>query len=148
MARLPRLCHRGARKQCCNRNAGLDDLRDMPDIVVVQSDPFVLMDIHETIVRAYRHIPVSLAKLADLPAALGAIDTGAIVITSTDQKDIRAALDTLSPGHELALVLLGQSDEVSGSLPFPAVYVNRPFTTQQLLDGLTTASARLRSALS
>jgi hypothetical protein len=120
-----------------------------PEFILVEDDPLVLMDIRDMIVREFGSLPLSLDTVAGLGDLLADIGGPVVVIASCAFDELMAGVqDVVADVRHFSAVML--MDPPKGTLELPAgvTFLPPPFSSDLLMESITTASAHLRSNLS
>lgn len=117
-----------------------------PEFILLEDDPLVLMDIRDMILREFGSLPLSLDTVAGLGDLLADIGGPVVVIASCAVEDLMAGVRNVVADvrHFSAVILMDPPKEVM-DLPAGITFLPPPFSSDLLMESITTASAHLRS---
>tara|TARA_R110000850_G_scaffold20404_22_gene60678 strand:- start:4171 stop:4554 length:384 start_codon:yes stop_codon:yes gene_type:complete len=116
-----------------------------PEFILVEDDPLVLMDIRDMIMREFGSLPLNLETVAGLGDLLAEIGQPVVVIASCAMDDLMAGVRHVASDirHFSAVMLMDPPKETS-DLPFNVTFLPSPFSSDLLMESITTACEHLR----
>lgn len=127
----------------------MTDYLPLPEFIVVEDDPLVLMDIREMLIQEFNALPLSLGTVRHLDELLAVVGRPAVVIASCGLDVFAGAVQgTISSALPLAAVLIAEPPKDVVETPINVGFVPPPFSSALLLETVMNACARLRSNLS
>jgi len=123
----------------------MDQSLSLPDFIVVENDPLVLMDIRNMLMREFNVLPLSLETPADLGDLLAVVGCPAVIIAACDLDVLRDQL--AGSAASFSVVMIADKPKTVVELPFGLVFVPPPFSADLLLKSVRSACAHLHSIL-
>ena len=109
-----------------------------PEFILVEDDPLVLMDIRDMIMREFGSLPLNLETVAGLGDLLAEIGQPVVVIASCAMDDLMAGV------RHVASDIRHFPPKETSDLPFNVTFLPSPFSSDLLMESITTACEHLR----
>ena len=117
----------------------------LPEFIVVEDDPLILMDIRDMLMREFSALPLSLETVADLGELLSVVGRPAVIIAACSLGVfLDAVRETVANGPPFCAILIADPPREAVDLPISIAFVPSPFSSGLLLDSVKNACAHLR----
>lgn len=124
----------------------MNDSQPLPEFIVVEDDPLVLMDIRDMLMREFNALPLSLETVKDLAELLSVVGRPAVIIASCNLETfVDAVWGAVAAGPPFSAVLISDPPREPVDLAINVAFVPAPFSSDLLLDSVRSACAHLHS---
>lgn len=124
----------------------MSDPQHLPEFVVVEDDPLVLMDIRDMLMREFNALPLGLESVRHLDELLAVIGRPAVVIAACSLDNfLDAVKDTVEQKLPMVAILIAEHPKDPVDMQIDLTFVPQPFSSAQMLETVRSACARLQS---
>lgn len=120
--------------------------QQLPEFIVVEDDPLVLMDIRDMLMREFNALPLGLETVRHLDELLAVVGRPAVIIAGCSLDGFLGAIqDAVRQKLPLVAVLIAEKPEGAAELPIDLTFVPEPFSSEFMLEAVKSACVRLQS---